>query len=252
MSRPRPDGYSRLTVADPNPVKRFIQRRRLTDAARIGLRHAPQTTTNLRVLDFGAGDGLLLTALRFASRNIEYTAYEPSAMLRQEAAVRLADTAGVRIVGDLAQTEGETFDIVFACEVFEHLPPLAASRALADISQRLAPRGVGVIGVPIEIGPPALAKGAFRLARRPSAFDGRLRGILAATFGKSTAARPEVEIEPGFAYYPYHLGFNHRDFRQTLRRRFLIQSEASSPLRYAPTWLNSEIYFVTRRCDHET
>jgi SAM-dependent methyltransferase len=113
---------------------------------------------------------------------------------------------------------------------------------LDEIARILAPGGRAVIGVPIEIGPPALAKGVFRALRRPGAFDAQASGIAAALLGRPPASRPLDEIAAGRAYYPHHLGFDHRALAEAVARRFRIERRTASPFPALPAWLNSELY----------
>ena len=99
----------------------------------------------------------------------------------------------------------------------------------------------------MELWGPALAKGLFRMARRPNSFDGRLNHVLAAARGRAPSPRPEVEISPGRAYFPHHLGFDHRRLLTAMRERFDIERVWGSPAAVAPPWLNSEVYILARR-----
>ena len=47
--------YADITLRDPNPIKRWLQRRRFADAVR--LLSSGNDRNDLRILDFGAGDG---------------------------------------------------------------------------------------------------------------------------------------------------------------------------------------------------
>ena len=133
-------------------------------------------------------------------------------------------------------------DLVFCTEVFEHLPPAETARALSEIGRILKPGGRLLVGVPVEIGPPALAKGLFRALRRPGEFDARPAPVASALLCRPPRARPLDEISPGRAYYPHHLGFDHRALAGALAARFRLEGSAGSPFPALPWWLNSELY----------
>jgi hypothetical protein len=111
----------------------------------------------------------------------------------------------------------------------------------------LRPGGRVVIGVPVELGPPAFAKGCFRAVRRPEDFDARPATILTAALGRPPQPRPLDEISPGRAYYPHHAGFDHRRLVRLVGERFTVERKAGSPFPALPLWLNSELYIRARK-----
>ncbi|MBI1685335.1 class I SAM-dependent methyltransferase [Caulobacter hibisci] len=233
--------YAALTRNDPSALKRWVQDRRLVDADRL----AGQGDLG-PVLDYGCGDGALAARLLLAGRTDQAVAFEPAPTLRAEAEALLDGVAGARVAArstDLADGWART---AFCLEVFEHLPPRETETALAELHRILAPGGRVVIGVPIEVGPPALAKGIFRMIRRASAFDARPGPILAAALGRPPREREESPIGPGLAYYPHHLGFDHRAFFKQVGAWFQVERIVGSPLG-GPLAVNSEAYLVARK-----
>jgi SAM-dependent methyltransferase len=246
MTRPQAaePTYAQLTRGDPNPLKRAVQARRLADALRLAHGLAPRL-----VVDYGGGDGALLQAAGGIWPEARLICFEPAPQLAAQARDLLAGSPRAAVV----QAEGElptaAADLVFCTEVFEHLPPAETARALDEIVRVLAPDGRAVIGVPVELGPPALAKGAFRVLRRPGEFDARPRTVLSALLGRAPAPRPVTEISSGRAYFPHHAGFDHRRLLRVIGERFAIERTAGSPLPGLPLWLNSELYVRARKAD---
>jgi SAM-dependent methyltransferase len=234
--------YAALTREDPNPLKRAIQGRRLADALALARDLAPQL-----VVDYGGGDGALCRSAAALWPQARILCFEPAPQLAAEARALLADTPTAEVIGDEAALPGAAADLVFCTEVFEHLPPAETARALDEIARVLAPGGRAIIGVPVELGPPALAKGLFRALRRPGEFDARPGVILQALAGRPPRARPLAEISPGRAYYPHHAGFDHRALARAVAGRFAPEARRGSPFAALPAWLNSELYLrVTR------
>ena len=229
--------YAALTREDPNPLKRVVQGRRLADALHLAQDLAPRL-----VVDYGGGDGALCGSAAELWPEARVICFEPAPQLADQARVLLGRTPQAQIVSQEAALPAGAADLVFCTEVFEHLPPAETERALDEIARVLAPGGRAVIGVPVEIGPPALAKGVFRALRRPGAFDAQAGAIAAALLGKPPAPRPLDEIAAGRAYYPHHLGFDHRALADAVARRFRIERRAASPFSALPAWLNSELY----------
>ncbi len=238
--------YAEITTRDPNPVKRWLQRRRLADAVAIVKR--AQSRDRLRVLDFGAGDGELIRQIADAP-SIEAWAYEPAPSLMDEARKKLAGLEGVVLTENLDFVASGTFDYVFCLEVFEHLPEKETADAIAQIHRLLKPEGTAVIGVPHELFAPAMFKGLFRMFRRFGEFDARPGHIMRAALGRPPLRRPSGEISPGLAYHPHHLGFDYRVLRDVLQTRFRLEKKWFSPFPLLGAALNSEVYFMLRKAE---
>jgi SAM-dependent methyltransferase len=146
--------------------------------------------------------------------------------------------------GNLTFCNG-SFDIVIAMYVMTDVPD--TEKVMAEFVRVLKPGGRLVAGVPVEVGPPALVKGVFRALRRPGEPDARWPAILSAAAGRVPAPRFEAEIAPGRAYFPHHLGFDHRRLLGQLKARFAMEQVAGSPWRGGPLFLNSEAYMVARK-----
>jgi hypothetical protein len=218
--------YADITRNDKNPIKRFLQRRRLSDALSLVRKIASPRT----IIDFGAGDGEFcrLLAGRFPEAGI--FCYEPTLELRQEAAARLQDIPSVVIVDVVEALPKNDADLVFCMEVFEHLP----ARQTAD-------------AVPIEIFAPALVKALFRMTRRFGSFDTQPKNVFRAILGNPPGDRPLVELAADAPYHYFHMGFDYRDLRRKLQEQFIFQKEIGSPAKWLPPWLNSEVYYILRK-----
>lgn len=242
MSTPPDQSYAALTRDDPNPLKRAVQGRRLADALKL----AAGLTPGL-VVDYGGGDGALCRSAAELWPQARILCFEPAPQLAEQARALLAATPRAEVVENERALPDAAADLVFCTEVFEHLPPAETSRALEEIARVLAPGGRAVIGVPVEIGPPALAKGLFRAVRRPGDFDAAPGSILQASLGRPPRPRPQAEISPGRAYYPHHAGFDHRPLVRAISDRFVLEGRCGSPFPALPAWLNSELYVRARR-----
>jgi len=237
-----PPSYAALTREDPNPLKRAVQGRRLSDALRLAQDLSPRV-----VVDYGGGDGALCRSAAGLWPDASFLCFEPAPQLAAEARDLLAGVAGAQVVETEAGLPAGSADLVFCTEVFEHLPTAETTRALDEIARILKPGGHAVIGVPVEIGPPALGKGLFRALRRPGDFDARPAVILQALCGRAPGPRPLAEISAGRAYYPHHAGFDHRPLARAIAARFELERRTGSPFRGLPAWLNSELYVRARR-----
>jgi SAM-dependent methyltransferase len=240
--------YADITIRDRNPVKRWIQRRRFSDALKAlrGDWLGDRLGDRLRILDFGAGDGELVYQMASIA-SIEAWVFEPIPSMMAEARGKLAALSSVVFVDSLDPVESGIFDYVFCLEVFEHLPEMETVEAIVEIHRLLKPGGVAVIGVPHELFLPALLKGLFRMSRRYGAFDASPRNILAAFRGRPPLQRPVAEISAGFSYHFYHLGFDYRMLERMLQKRLQLVERWFSPFPILGTALNSEVYFLLRK-----
>jgi SAM-dependent methyltransferase len=229
--------YAQLTREDPNPFKRWLQARRIDEALSL----VPPDA--LRVVDYGAGDAEVAARLVRLRPEVEIVCFDPTPELLDEARVRTAGLNRVRLTASEAELETGWADAVLCLEVFEHLPAPETDAALATIARVLRPGGTLIVGVPVEVGPAALAKGLFRRVRRPGAFDARLDGIWTAVRGRPPVDRPVAEIAPGRPYHPHHLGFDHRRLARELEGRFRVVGRRGSP--FGPLGAaNAELYIT--------
>lgn len=235
--------YADITTRDRNPVKRWFQRRRFSDALR-PLRAAGGQAA--RILDYGAGNAELVRQARRLGA-FEAWVFEPTPSLMAEAKQNLLGESGVVFVETLDSLERAAFDFVFCLEVFEHLPEKETDEAIGAIERVLKPGGTAVIGVPHELFAPALIKGLFRMTRRYGAFDATPANIYAALVGRPPGARPSGAIAPGLEYHFEHLGFDYRVLERRLRSRFDAVRRRFSPAWFLGALLNSEVYFVLRK-----
>ena len=230
--------YAALTRHDANPIKRWLQERRLRAAIALVPREAR------RIVDYGAGDGEVAARLAAARPGLEVICFEPTPEIHAEAVVRLAGLERVRLSADEAALPEGWADVVLCLEVFEHLPAVETEAALERMARVLAPGGRLICGVPVEVGPPALAKGLFRRVRRADDYDGDLSRIARAALGRPPADRPVKDLAPGRAYHVHHLGFDHRRLVERLARRFRIERRRGSPFGSPLSLVNAELYIV--------
>ena len=239
----QPSRYSGITVHDRNPVKSYLQRRRLRDALSVldGLEEGFAG----RLLDFGGGSGELSRIIAGRFPRAEVYCYEPSPDLLEEARQNLSGFENVVFVPSLEKLEGTKFRYVFCLEVFEHLPRRETVRAIRAINRHLARDGTAVVGVPNELFLPALVKGLFRMTRRYGSFDARPGNVLKAAMGRPPKRRPRREITPGLPYHFHHTGFDHRELRRTLSETFEIERQFASPV--GRELLGTEVYLILKK-----
>jgi SAM-dependent methyltransferase len=198
------------------------------------------------ICDFGGGNGELCKLLSRHFPNAKLICYEPLADMLAEAQENLRAVPGVEVVQDLRRIAPGSIDVVFCLEVFEHLPNEETDTAFRHISALLKPEGTLVIGVPVEVGIPALYKGLFRMLRRYGRFYAGVGNIVRSGLGRPPTNRPISEIAPGYRYCYEHMGFDYRRFGERLKSMFRVTRMVSSPFRELGPGLMPEVYFVAK------
>jgi 2-polyprenyl-3-methyl-5-hydroxy-6-metoxy-1,4-benzoquinol methylase len=99
-----------------------------------------------RVLDIGAGNGLLLFLLRKngwlgTGVGIDIAEHEIATGTKALAALDVKNVQ-LRVLDDLSQLEPESFDVVTVIDVMHHVPPLKQAEFFKNALQRVAPGGL--------------------------------------------------------------------------------------------------------------
>jgi SAM-dependent methyltransferase len=235
--------YADITFKDRNPIKRWLQSSRLAVACGIAdVRLNPQC-----VLDFGAGNGELCKLIATQFPKAKIVCYEPTPSLMAEAKENLANLPQVSFCSNLEEIADGSVELIFCLEVFEHLPERETVDAIEQFNRLLSTSGNAVIGVPVEIGIPALYKGIFRMSRRFNAFDASVKNVLLAALFSPPRGRPVSEIAPGFAFHHEHMGFDYRKLYALLHAQFRLLQVTTSPFSIFGPWLNPEINFLVQK-----
>ncbi len=116
-----------------------------------------------KLLDYRSGDGTFLASVSALFSEAEGTDSEPKQLT--ECRHRLNDLPGLSFYSTDEIHPSlfySTFDIVTCMEVLEHCIDADLNMVFCSLDQLLAPSGVLVISVPVEIGPSLLAKQLIR------------------------------------------------------------------------------------------
>lgn len=236
--------YKEGVFNDKNPIKRWLQRERLSSAIRV----AANEKKNARwVLDFGSGSGELCKSLVDEYPNATIICYEPCSDLLAEARRELAGVPRVEFYSAFSALPKGCVDVLFCLEVFEHIPLKERANALDQIDELIHAGAEVIFGVPVEVGVPALYKGLFRMTRRFGAWDASPMNVLRAFAGFPPTDRPLGLLPPNVQVHHEHLGFDHRTFRKHVSERFCRTRVSASPFGMLGTWFNPEAYFVVKK-----
>jgi SAM-dependent methyltransferase len=168
--------------------------------------------------------------------------FEPDADMFHEA-VRVTRGTGITIIKALDSLDSGAFSTITCLETVEHLVDKELDALFTNIKRLLAHDGQVVISVPIETGVPALLKNVFRILRGhvPDNLTFRYfwRMVCGASIPRSTPERRE------HGQYIYsHMGFNHCQFEETLKKHVRIKDIRYSPLAVAGSMLNNTVLYA--------
>jgi len=251
MNQIQPGHYAQKQLLSPSGLVRWSHGSRFRLARELVAPFAGR-----RLLDYGCGDGTFLALVQDLF---------PAALGVDVAADQIADCAR-RFAGapDIAFLSTDRLidpehrnrhEIVVCMEVLEHCPDDIQVTVLDQMFGATAPGGTVVISVPIEIGPPLLAKqsaralvalgGLSEYATRERYQPAELVRML---FAGPETAIPREEYQGNLgSRFTGHKGFNWRRLQRTIERRFDVKRRLFSPLPLLGAWLNSQVWFVCRK-----
>lgn len=192
-----------------------------------------------RILDYGCGDGRLLTELSRLPSAPQSVGLEP---YLSTTALQPGIPVYPTFEAVLEHYPAGAFDRVLCFEVLEHFNPTAQRIIIQNLYTALHPEGRAVVSVPVELGPPALVKNAFRrrLAREfPHVYT--LKNIAQSALFQPPQALRKAE---GFLQ---HVGFDFRLLEPIFGDYFEIERRVWSPIWWLPYWLNSQVFYVLRK-----
>jgi SAM-dependent methyltransferase len=207
-----------------------------------------------RLLDYGCGDGTFVAMVHSAFAEARGADVEPDQVAGCRA--RLGDLPGVSFVmtGDLGASDEGAWTVVTCMEVLEHCLEAERRRILTELGRLCAPGGLVIVSVPIETGPSLVGKQFFRAVAGFRGFGDyahrerySLREMVRGTAG---LAVPRVVYKGHgatgpFSYYG-HKGFEWRDVQAEIAERLSIERRTFSPLPWAGSLLNSQVWFICR------
>jgi 2-polyprenyl-3-methyl-5-hydroxy-6-metoxy-1,4-benzoquinol methylase len=250
-----PGHYARKQLLSESMLVRWSHGSRFRLARELVAPHAGR-----RLLDYGCGDGTFLAFVQSLFPTALGVDIDPRQIA--DCAMRFVTAPGIRFLTTdrLADSAHDHHYEVVACmEVLEHCPDDIQAAVLDELYRVMAPGGTLVISVPIEIGPPLVAKQCARALiamRGASEYATRERyaprELVRMMFAGADTQFPREEYRgtgPGGlpTRYTGHKGFNWRKLRRAVGARFTIERQLFSPVPVAGPWLNSQVWFVCRK-----
>ncbi len=246
---PKPDPvaenpYAAGTHQSPHWIVRYPHQKRFALAVK-----AMAPTAGLRILDYGAGDGYLFTALADAHPKLEMDAvgYEPVPKYADlfRSSPRPASRLNIELLTNLDEAAAQSFDVITCMAVLEHLPLPERQRFYETCERLLRPGGRVVIEVPVELGPSVVVKDLGRKILKGREFENPPKQMLALAVGQRMFDPARFDPDSNSTWIQDHEGFDYRLFARELNRRFRVIDTFGTPLPKLPPWLgNQEVFFV--------
>lgn len=226
--------YTDLTIGNKSLLKRFSHGKRF----RIALDLLNPATED-RILDFGTGDGFMLSMVRAANNHCVLTGYEPFRYMFEELRKKVdaSDLESVEILDSLEGYEN-TFNKICCLEVLEHLTERNQRKELKRMKSLLDQNGKLIVSVPIEVGLSSMFKNLTRILLRQSHKNTSLRTLVFSLFG--------IHFDRGDgSYISSHMGFYYHDLEKIfIASGFRVRQKKFSPVPMLKGVINSQVFFV--------
>jgi 2-polyprenyl-3-methyl-5-hydroxy-6-metoxy-1,4-benzoquinol methylase len=216
-----------------------------------------------RLLDYGCGDG---TFLALVHDLFPYAlGVDVASDQLDDCSQRFATVPGISFLSTdrlIGLPYVNQYEIVVCMEVLEHCPDDIQVSVLDQIQRVTAVGGTVIFSVPIEIGPPLVAKqcaralvalgGLSEYATRERYQTGELMRMVFAN-ADTEIPREEfithIDVEgeaPRTSRFTGHKGFNWRRLQRLVEARFTVERRLFSPLPLLGAWLNSQVWLICK------
>jgi len=229
-------GYDSETINSPNIFARFSHRRRIEGV----LRHVSKRLDSGKILDYGCGSGVLISKLNGLKADCA-VGYEPFMETGREKNLPIYDDYA-------AILDKAPYSTITILEVLEHVGWGEMSNVFAKFIELLAPNGMVLASVPIEIGPAVLLKHFNRLkwgsqknekSKQMGTHNNIFELISAAFFGAVGYRDP---LKGG------HTNFDFRHLIQFARSQgWKVKILGYSPIPFIGWYGNSQVFFTMER-----
>ena len=230
--------YSKLTINNRSLIKKLSHKKRFNVSQKL-----IEAYTKDFVLDFGTGDGYLLTQLAKDHPEFHIVGYEPLDFMFEELKAHVKSTSynNIDITMSLKEFCKTSIETISCFEVLEHFTAKAQYEHLDTIKNLLKTNGTLIVSVPLEIGLSSLFKNSVRILVKQRHANTNLKSIIRAFLGK-----PIKRTQTGYIYS--HIGFSHKELETVFREvGFKIIKKTYSPIPWLSGLLNSQVFYVLKK-----
>lgn len=230
--------YADLTIQNKSLLKRFSHGSRFKIALKL-LSPASED----QILDYGTGDGFMLSKIRVENNHCKIVGYEPIPHMFEELQGKInkfSKKKPVEIVNNTAGVSG-AFNKICCLEVLEHLAEENQKKEIKQMAQLLTDDGKLIISVPIEVGFSSLLKNIARIVLRQTHSNTTFRNVIYSLFGVHFNRSEN-------SYISSHIGFYYHDLeRLLLVSELKMKNKVFSPIPIFKGLLNSQVFFILEK-----
>jgi len=218
--------YSEQTFKNPSFIKRFSHNRRFGLSVKL---ISPKNNDN--ILDYGTGDGHILTQLHKINNNCRLSGFEPIQKINIDKNIKIYDN-----VDDIHSN----FNKICCFEVMEHLTYENQKKELNNMKSLLDKDGILIISVPIENGLSSFFKNIIRILLKQKHPNTSFSTLFKSLFS--------IPINRGKKDYIFsHIGFYFKDLENVFNEVDLkIEKKIFSPFLFSKSILNSQIFYILK------
>lgn len=222
--------YSNQTFRNPLFLKRFSHINRFKLSVSL-----ISPTNSDKILDFGTGDGYILSEIYKKNHNCKIVGYEP--LQNEELHSNFSNNKSIEILNKLEQINIK-FNKITCFEVLEHLTPENQEKELLNMINLLETDGMIIVSVPIEKGLSSLLKNIIRILSNQKHSNTNLKTIIKSFLG--------IYLDRGNTSYIHsHIGFYYNDLEKLFDKVGLnIHRKFFSPIKILGPLLNSQIFYI--------
>ncbi|MDA9596936.1 class I SAM-dependent methyltransferase [Flavobacteriaceae bacterium] len=228
--------YDRYTFNSSNPLARFSHRSRY----KVGVKLIKKEK-NLRILDFGCGDGRFLNDLEIEKQDFILVGFDP--YMESVLFKNITIHKEWQKIKELTKSKG-LFDYVVCFEVLEHFSKVRQMNALEQIAGVIKEDGYFVVSVPIEKGFPSVVKNLRRMMIHPNGNIYNFKNIIASLFGVKTKWMKQHRLG---AEYLSHIGFFFNELEFVMKHFFTIKKKIYSPFKGLGSNFNAQVFYVLKK-----
>jgi len=218
--------YTEQTVKNPSFIKRFSHNRRFGLSLNL---INPKDNDN--ILDYGTGDGYILTQLHKINSNCKLSGFEPIQKVNIDKNIKIYDNV---------DNIHSTFNKICCFEVMEHLTYENQKKELNNMKSLLDEDGILIISIPIENGLSSFFKNIIRILLKQKHPNTSFSTIFRSLFS--------ISINRGNNdYILSHIGFYFKDLENVFNEVNLkIEKKRFSPFVFTKSILNSQIFYILK------
>ncbi len=230
--------YADLTTENRSFLKRFSHGTRFKIALEL---LDPQSGDE--ILDYGTGDGYMLSKIRESNDQCRIVGYEPVPEMFEELRAKITasiETQSLEIVKETGEFSS-VFNKICCLEVLEHLTEENQCKELTEMARLLTDEGRLLISVPIEVGVSSLLKNSARIVLGQTHGKTTFRNVFYSLFG--------IPFDRGDEdYNPSHLGFYYPALEKLFPSVGLrVRKKVFSPMPILKGIVNSQVFFLLEK-----